>query len=121
MSWFAGIVDDDDAVRDSLRFLLESNDIPAQAFDSAASFLAADTSDMGCLVLDLHMPGMTGLELLILLRSRGMERPVIVVSGRRDPAQDSLVRAAGATHILSKPFEDERLLGLVREALAQAA
>lgn len=85
------IVDDDEAVRDSIRLLLESSGFAAQEFASADLFLKSETADMGCLLLDLHMPGISGLELLRLLRSRGIRRPVIVVSGRRDPVQDAEV------------------------------
>lgn len=111
------IVDDDEAVRDSIRLLLESSGFAAQDFASADLFLKSETGNMGCLLLDLHMPGISGLELLRLLRSRGMRRPVIVVSGRRDPVQDAEVWAAGATALLSKPFDDQQLLDLVAEAL----
>ena len=111
------IVDDDEAVRDSIRLLLESSGFAAHDFASADHFLKSETTDMGCLLLDLHMPGISGLELLRLLRSRGMRRPVIVVSGRRDPVQDAEVWAAGASALLSKPFDDQQLLDAVAEAL----
>jgi FixJ family two-component response regulator len=112
------IVDDDEAVRDSIRMLLESSGFVARDFASADRFLDTDTDDMGCLLLDLHMPGISGLELLRLLRSRGMRRPVIVVSGRRDTVQDAEVLAAGASALLSKPFDDQQLLDLVSQALS---
>ena len=73
---------------------------------------------MACLILDLHMPGTSGLELLRLLRKRGLSQPVFVVSGRRDPLLDAEVQAAGATDLLSKPFDDEVLLNLVMDAVA---
>ena len=111
------IVDDDEAVRDSIRMLLESSGFVARDFASADLFLDSDMQDMGCLLLDLHMPGISGLELLRLLRSRGMRRPVIVVSGRRDTVQDAEVWAAGASALLSKPFDDQQLLDLVSRAL----
>lgn len=111
------IVDDDEAVRDSIRLLLESSGIGARDFASADQFLASDLAEMGCLLLDLHMPGISGLDLLRLLRARGVRRPVIVVSGRRDPVQDADVRAAGASALLSKPFDDQQLLDLVTQAL----
>ena len=111
------IVDDDEAVRDSMRVLLESSGFVARDFASADLFLHSDTGDMGCLLLDLHMPGISGLELLRLLRGRGMKRPVIVISGRRDPAQDAEVWAAGASALLSKPFDDQQLLDLIAQAI----
>lgn len=112
------IVDDDEAVRDSLRLLLESGGLATRSYSSADAFLSAGAPDMACLILDLHMPGTSGLELLRLLRKRGVSRPVFVVSGRRDPLLDAEVQAAGATDLLSKPFDDEVLLGLVLDAVA---
>jgi FixJ family two-component response regulator len=111
------IVDDDEAVRDSMRLLLESSGFATRDFASADLFLQSDSADLGCLLLDLHMPGTSGIELLRLIRSRGMARPVFVISGRRDPAQDADVLAAGASALLSKPFDDQQLLDLVAQAL----
>jgi two-component system response regulator FixJ len=111
------IVDDDEAVRDSIRLLLESSGLIAREFAGADQLLRTDAHDMGCLLLDLHMPGISGLELLRLLRLRGLRRPVIVISGRRDPVQDAEVWAAGASALLSKPFDDQHLLELVMQAL----
>ena len=112
------IVDDDEAVRDSLSLLLESGGFVTRSFPSADAFLRAGAQDMACLILDLHMPGTSGLELLRLLRKRGWSLPVFVVSGRRDPMLDAEVQAAGATDLLSKPFDDEILLSLVLDAVA---
>ncbi len=112
------IVDDDDAVRDSLCLLLESGGLDTRSFSSADAFLESGAQDMACLILDLHMPGTSGLELLRLLRKRGLSLPVFVVSGRRDPLLDAEVQAAGATDLLAKPFDDEVLLNLVLEAVA---
>lgn len=111
------IVDDDEAVRDSLRLLLESSGFSAREFANADLLLNTNIDEMGCLLLDLHMPGISGLELLRLLRARGLKRPVIVISGRRDPVQDAEVLAAGASALLSKPFDDRQLLDLVTRAL----
>src|ERR1700761_2445941 len=115
------IVDDDEAVRDSMRLLLESSGFVARDFASADLFLQTDSGDMGCLLLDLHMPGISGLELLRLIRSRGVKRPVIVISGRRDPALDADVWAAGASALLSKPFDDQQLLDLLKQGLTSCA
>ena len=115
------IVDDDEAVRDSMRLLLESSGFLARDFASADLFLHADSADMGCLLLDLHMPGISGLELLRLIRARGISQPVIVISGRRDPVLDAEVWAAGASALLSKPFDDQQLLDLIQRALAACA
>lgn len=115
------IVDDDEAVRDSMRLLLESSGFLARDFARADLFLRADSADMGCLLLDLHMPGISGLELLRMIRARGVSRPVIVISGRRDPVLDAEVWAAGASALLSKPFDDQQLLDLIQRALGARA
>lgn len=115
------IVDDDEAVRDSMRLLLESSGLLARDFASADLFLHADSADMGCLLLDLHMPGISGLELLRMIRARGISHPVIVISGRRDPVLDAEAWAAGASALLSKPFDDQQLLDLIQRALTACA
>ena len=112
------LVDDDDAVRDSTRFLLESSGYLIREFASPAEFLEADQSNMGCLLLDLHMPGISGLEVLKHLRSNGCDRPVFIISGRRDPVQDAELQEAGASALLAKPFDEQELLNLVDHALA---
>jgi two-component system, LuxR family, response regulator FixJ len=114
------IVDDDEAVRDSIRFLLESHNIETRSCRSADEFLQLNPTDMACLVLDLHMPGTSGLDLLRLLRGQGLPVPIIVVSGRPDATLEAEVRSAGATAMLPKPFDDESLLGQVRRALTAA-
>lgn len=112
------IVDDDEAVRDSLCLLLESGGLATRSYVSADAFLQAGEQDMACLILDLHMPGISGLELLRQLRRQGLSQPVIVVSGRRDARLDAEIQSAGATDLLSKPFDDGILLNLVRDAVA---
>ena len=112
------IIDDDEAVRDSISLLLESNGFITRSYSSADAFLKAADRNMACLILDLHMPGTSGLELLQSLRRDGQSQPVFVVSGRRDPLLDAEVRAAGATELLSKPFDDQALLNLVLDAVA---
>ncbi len=109
------IVDDDEAVRDSTCMLLESHNLRTKAFASAGAFLDAfEPGCAACIILDLHMPQMSGVKLLEHLRSRGLSTPVIVVSGRRDPVLDQQIRRAGALGILSKPTDDTDLLALVR-------
>ena len=110
------IVDDDEAVRDSIRVLLHSHNIETRGCRSADEFLLANSTDMGCLVLDLHMPGTSGLDLLRLLRALGLPVPIIAISGRLDATLDAEVRAAGVTAMLSKPFDDEALLAVVQAA-----
>jgi len=112
-----GIVDDDDSVRDSLRILLESCGYEVLDFPSATEFLQNEPDRPACLVLDMHMPGMNGLELVEILRERGDPVPVIMLSAnatdlRRHPA------AKNVLHILSKPVGDTELLGCIETALA---
>jgi FixJ family two-component response regulator len=112
------VIDDDEAVRDSLRWLLESNGFPVQVFDSAEAFLQADPlSRRGCGVVDVRMPGMSGLELQDELRRRGCEMPLIVITGHGDVPMAVSSMKKGAVDFLEKPFNDEQLCQLVRECL----
>jgi FixJ family two-component response regulator len=116
------IVDDDDAVRDSMRAFLESFGMAVRDYASAHDFLGTDgAGDEGCLVLDLHMPGMNGLELLEMLRDRGSELPAIVVTGRGDPMLKERARRAGALALLDKPVDEGVLLSTIDRAFVQAA
>jgi two-component system, LuxR family, response regulator FixJ len=109
------LVDDDDPVRDATQLLLETCGFQVRAFPSAATFLAGFSyGSAACILLDLHMPKMGGLELVQALRSWGTRTPVIIMSGRRDAALDVELQAAGVSAILSKPCEDEALLGAIR-------
>src|SRR5215469_12100849 len=101
------IVDDDDGVRDSLRVLLECRGFQTRQFASCREFLAADRDgDDDCLILDLHMPQMSGIELLEGMRRRGDMLPVIIITGR----------AAGALAVIEKPYKAAEILNLVQEA-----
>src|SRR6478672_12846257 len=81
-----GIVDDDQAVRDSLRFLLEVVGHPVKTFASAAEFLSTERHDLACLILDHHMPEMTGLQLAEKLHAEGSNIPILLVTGLPSPA-----------------------------------
>ena len=112
------VVDDNRAVRDSLVSLLTSNGIAVRSFASAKDFLARRAqAAIGCLILDLYMPELSGLELLRLLRARGNRIPVIAISGRRDAVLDAALRRESVLAILSKPFDDQELLDLIDKAL----
>jgi two-component system, LuxR family, response regulator FixJ len=111
------IVDDDAAVRDSLRFLLECEGYETREFASGRELLAAGGAGEGdCLILDVNMPGMSGIELLETMRGRGDMHPVIVISGRTDPWTRKRAHAAGALAILDKPYQVKEVLELLRAA-----
>ena len=115
------LVDDDDAVRDATQLLLETYGFHVRAFPSAATFLAGFSYTAAvCIVLDLHMPKMGGLELVQALRSWGTRTPVVIMSGRRDAAVDAELQQAGVSAILAKPCEDEVLIGAIRAAINTA-
>jgi two-component system, LuxR family, response regulator FixJ len=114
------IVDDDLGVRDSLRLLLECEGFDAQEFASGREFLVDGKAGKGdCLILDIHMPGMSGIELLETMRRGGEMLPTIGISGRIDAMTTNRARAAGALAIVQKPYQPEELLCLVRRALDQ--
>jgi two-component system response regulator FixJ len=116
------VIDDDDAVRDSLVFLLDTADLPARGYDSARSFLdGLGAVIAGCVVSDVRMPGMSGIELLHELKARGIEAPVIVITGHGDVPLAIEAMRSGAFDFLEKPFPDHRLLGGIRRALLHAS
>jgi RNA polymerase sigma factor (sigma-70 family) len=114
------IIDDDEAVRDSLSWLMRSAGLRAETFDSADDFLSGYTKDRpGCLILDIRMPGMNGLELQSVLQGRGFRLPIIIISGHADVPMAVRALKAGAFDFIEKPFNDELLLDLVQRAIAQ--
>lgn len=114
------VVDDDEAVRSSLKLLLKSAGLAACAYASAAEFLAAyDDGQPGCLVLDIRMPGMSGLELQDELDRRGAIIPVIFITGHGDVPMAVEAMRRGAMDFLQKPFRDEDLIDRVNNALAR--
>jgi two-component system response regulator FixJ len=113
------LVDDDEAVRDSLRALLESYGIAVAEYPTAHDFLSNARNDRSdCLLLDLHMPDMNGLQLLDAMREQGSPMPVIMISGRGDAQLTDRAIRAGAYALLSKPIEDDVLLQSIRDAVA---
>ena len=116
------VVDDDEAVRDSMRWLLEANGFEVRCHESAESFLSADAvrEPVGCLVLDVRMPGLSGLALQDEMLRRGCSMPVIFVTGHGDVPMAVDTMKKGAADFLQKPFSDERLCALVRECLARS-
>jgi FixJ family two-component response regulator len=112
------IVDDDDAVRSSLRLLFKSLGLATTAYASAQDFLAAyDPDQPGCLVLDVRMPGMSGLELQQQLSMRGAMLPVIFITGHGDIPMAVEAMQHGAFDFLQKPFRDQDLLDRVQRAI----
>jgi FixJ family two-component response regulator len=112
------VVDDDEAVRGSLKLLLKALSLPVQAYASAPEFLAAfDPSRSGCLVLDIRMPGMSGLELQEELNSRGAMLPIIFITGHGDVPMAVEAMQRGAMDFLQKPFRDQDLLDRINKAL----
>lgn len=112
------VIDDDEAMRDSLVFLLHSASLKAVAHYSAESFLAALPSlEFACVVTDVRMPGMTGIDLLRRMQEIDKGLPVILITGQSDPALAIEALKAGAFDVIEKPFEDERIIAAVRSAL----
>jgi two-component system response regulator FixJ len=116
------IVDDDEAVRSSVRFLIRSVGLSAQVYASAPDFLSAyDPRHPGCLLLDVRMPGMSGLELQQELNRRGATIPVVFITGHGDVPMAVEAMQQGAFDFLQKPFRDQDLLDRVQRALARDA
>ena len=113
------VIDDDDAVRDSLALLLDSADLAVRTYDSALTFLAvAPSLTAGCILTDVRMPDLDGLALQRRLNEAGVRLPVIVMTGHGDVPVAVAALKAGAADFLEKPFDDERLISAVRAALA---
>ncbi|TIS97743.1 response regulator FixJ [Mesorhizobium sp.] len=112
------VVDDDVDVRKSLGFLLATADFAVRLYESATAFLATATSNLdGCIVTDVRMPGIDGIEFLRQLRSRGHSVPVIVMTGHADVALAVQAMKEGASDFIEKPFDDEVLIEAIRSAL----
>ena len=114
------VIDDDEALRESLSFLLRSAGIEVKTYSSATTFLASlpDTG-LTCVITDVRMPGLSGVELLRRLRELKFEIPVIVITGHGDVPLAVEAMKMGAIDFLEKPFDDEVLLASVRSALKQ--
>lgn len=118
MTSIAYLVDDDDAIRDSLGWLLESRGVVCQSYPSAEDFLAAwHPSLSGCLLLDIRMDGMSGPELFDVLRERGNTLPVIFLTGHGDVPMAVNALKKGAFDFVEKPCNDNELVNRVIEAL----
>jgi len=114
------VVDDDPAVRHSLTRLLEAAGYRTRSFETAEAFLAAGvTGQPGCLLLDVRMPTMGGLELQAALRQQGCPLPVIIITGHADVPMAVAAMKAGAADLIEKPFDDELLLLRIAEVMAR--
>ncbi len=119
---FIYVVDDDDAVRQSLEFLLLTAGIKSRGFESAKAFLEAlPQINSGCVITDVRMPEITGIDLLKHVRQHKPELPVIVITGHGDIALAVEAMEIGAADFLEKPFEDDTLIAAVKSALNNVA
>ncbi len=114
------IVDDDDAMRDSLKWLLESRGLSVELYPSAEAFLGAFNREFcGCLVLDVRMPGMSGLDLYEQLQARASSLPVIFITGHGDVPMAVSALKKGAADFIEKPFNDQDMLRLIESCMKQ--
>ena len=115
------VVDDDEAVRDSLQWLLEGKDYRVRCFESAEAFLSRfDAREVACLIADIRMGGMTGLELQDRLLERQSPLPIVFITGHGDVPMAVDAMKKGAMDFIQKPFKEEELVGLVVRMLAFA-
>jgi two-component system, LuxR family, response regulator FixJ len=116
------VIDDDEAMRDSLNFLLESAGFDVTLFESALKFLdALPELAFGCVVSDVRMPGLDGIELLKRMKTRPGAFPIIIMTGHGDIPLAVEAMKLGAIDFLEKPFEDDRLIAMIEMAVRQAA
>jgi FixJ family two-component response regulator len=117
-SKFIAVLDDDDSVRSALQGLLKAVGLPAQTYASAEEFLkSSQRQQIACLIADIRMPGMSGLELQAQLNAERCRIPIIFITAHGDAKMRMQALRAGAVEFLAKPFDDEALLESVRAAL----
>ena len=112
------VVDDDEVVRDSLKVLLETRQLRVEEFASAPQFLQRRPGPYGCVILDIHMPEMSGLDLLKKMRADHDETPVILITGRRDRTIEAEAKALNAVALLDKPIPYTSFFKALNQALA---
>lgn len=121
MAEWVHVIDDDDAVRDSLAFLLETADLSVRTYASAVEFLdAVPSMPHGCIVTDVRMPEMSGVDLARRLKDLGVPDPVIVITGHADVPLAVEAMKAGVADFIEKPFNDEVILAAIRSALERS-
>src|SRR6516164_8099635 len=114
------IIDDDQAIRESLAFLLRTHQLEVRSFDSAKTFLdALPDASLGCVITDIRMPGMSGVDLLRRLKELKVGVPVIVLTGHGGVSLAVEAMKIGAADFFEKPFNDDQLVASVRAALQQ--
>jgi two-component system response regulator FixJ len=122
LSLIVDIVEDDDAVRDSMCALLDAYGYAPRGYASPVVYLKSAAGAPGnCLIVDLHMPEMTGLELLETLRSQDVRIPALMMTGRHDPSLEPRIAQAGVVKLLHKPIQDEQLFSWIEQACVNAA
>ncbi len=115
------VIDDDEAMRDSLDFLLDSAGFNVTLFETALNFLDVLPSlDFGCVISDVRMPGLDGIELLKRMKASHSTFPIVIMTGHGDVPLAVEAMKLGAVDFLEKPFEDDRLIGMVEAAIRQA-
>ena len=115
------VVDDDEGVRDSLQWLLEGKDYRVRCFDSAENFLSRyDPKEVACLIVDIRMGGMSGLELQEKLIEKNSPLPIVFITGHGDVPMAVDTMKKGAMDFIQKPFKEEELLHLVEQMLEKA-
>jgi two-component system, LuxR family, response regulator FixJ len=116
------VIDDDEAVRQSLEFLLKTAGLTVRGFDSAKAFIEVlPQIRSGCIITDVRMPGITGIDLLRKVKELGLDVPVIVITGHGDISLAVEAMKIGAVDFLEKPFDDDTLLASVRGSLSRSA
>jgi two-component system response regulator FixJ len=114
------VIDDDDSAREALAFLIDCAGMQVRSYSSATVFLdQVAVMGRGCIVTDVRMPGITGIELLARLKDRGVSDPVIVITGHADVPMAIEAMKAGVADFLEKPFSDDAMMGAIRAALAR--
>ena len=114
------IVDDDKAIRDSLSLLMKSIGFESRAYESAESFLnGADFTIPGCLIADIRMQGMSGLELQQVLNDKSIDMPVIIITGHGDVPMAVQAMQAGAVDFLEKPYDNDVLVSRIKQCLSE--
>lgn len=114
------VIDDDPAMRDSLDFLLTAADFSVSLYESATAFLESPPSAFGCIVSDVRMPGIDGLTLLKRLKANRSALPIVIMTGHGDVPLAVEAMKQGAADFIEKPFDDDRLIGMIDAALKQA-